>query len=166
MTLARLLELAALRWPEAEAVVEGDRRLCYAQLHASSVALGRAFHRLGVGAGDRVLIALRNRLEHVVAYWALQTIAAVPTPVNVRLAPAEMRGRAVSTYFVFAYVGLTLPVIGVGVASEYVGDVRAVLVCSIVLAVLCAFSMVSMRRARSGQQTSAASKSANGKHVA
>jgi len=33
-----------------------------------------------------------------------------------RLAPAEIRGRVVSTYFVFAYVGLTIPVIGVGIA--------------------------------------------------
>jgi MFS family permease len=65
-----------------------------------------------------------------------------------RLAPAEIRGRVVSTYFVFAYVGLTIPVIGVGIGSEHVGDFRAVLVCSIVLAVLCAFSAVGIRRAR------------------
>jgi MFS family permease len=65
-----------------------------------------------------------------------------------RLAPAEIRGRVVSTYFVFAYVGLTIPVIGVGIASEHVGDFRAVLVCSIVLAVLCAFSAIGIRRAR------------------
>src|SRR5207302_9989320 len=65
-----------------------------------------------------------------------------------RLAPAELRGRVVSTYFVFLYVGLTLPVIGVGMAAEDVGDLRAMLACAIVLAVLCAFSLVSMRRAR------------------
>jgi 2-furoate---CoA ligase len=91
VTLARLLELAALRWPRAEAVVDGGRRLTYAELHARATALGAGFRRLGVGRGDRVLIALRNRLEHVLAYWALQTIAAVPTPVNVRLAPAELQ---------------------------------------------------------------------------
>ena len=91
MTLARLLELAASRWPEAEAVVDGDRRLTYAQLHARARSLGTVFQRLGVAPGDRVLIALRNRLEHVIAYWALQTIAAVPTPVNFRFAPTEMR---------------------------------------------------------------------------
>ena len=65
-----------------------------------------------------------------------------------RLAPAALRGRVVSTYFVFAYVGLTIPVIGVGMASESVGDLRAVLACAVVLAVLCAFSLVGMRRAR------------------
>ncbi len=91
MTLARLLELAALRWPQAEAVVDGDRRLTYAQLHRQALALAAAFHRLGVAPADRVLIALRNRLEHVIAYWALQTIAAVPVPVNFRFAPTEMQ---------------------------------------------------------------------------
>ena len=91
MTLARLLELAARRWPGAEAVVDGDRRLTYAELHARARSLGAAFQTLGVGRGDRVLIALRNRLEHVLAYWALQTVGGVPTPVNFRLAAAEMR---------------------------------------------------------------------------
>ena len=91
MTLARLLELAALRWPQAEAVVDGDRRLTYAQLYRQALALGAAFHHLGVAPGDRVLIALRNRLEHVVAYWALQTMGGVPTPVNFRFTPTEMR---------------------------------------------------------------------------
>src|SRR5437763_12560615 len=67
-----------------------------------------------------------------------------------RLAPAGSRGRRVSTYFGFAYVGLTIPVIAVGIASEHVGDFRAVLVCSIVLAVLCAFSAVGIRRAAVG----------------
>ncbi len=64
-----------------------------------------------------------------------------------RLAPVQTRGRVVSTYFVFAYVGLAIPVIAVGIASEHVGDFRAVLVCSIVLAALCAVSMNGIRRA-------------------
>jgi 2-furoate---CoA ligase len=89
--MARLLELAALRWPAAEAVVDGDRKLTYADLHARARALGAAFQRRGVNPGDRVLIALRNRLEHVLAYWALQTIGGVPTPVNFRFAPTELR---------------------------------------------------------------------------
>src|SRR5262245_21354905 len=91
MTLARLLELAAARRPTAEAVVDGARRLDYAALLAQATRLGAGFHRRGVGPGDRVLIALRNRLEHVLAYWALQLIAAVPTPVSFRAAAGEMR---------------------------------------------------------------------------
>src|SRR4029453_1306450 len=91
MTLARRLELAAARRPSAEAVVDGSRRLDYATLLAQATSIGRAFCRRGVAPGDRVLIALRNRLEHVLAYWALQLIAAVPTPVSFRAAAGEMR---------------------------------------------------------------------------
>jgi MFS family permease len=67
----------------------------------------------------------------------------------VRLAPAEIRGRVVSTYFVFAYIGLTIPVIGVGIASQYEGDFRAVLVCAIVLAALSVGSMAAIYSAGS-----------------
>src|SRR5262249_20837844 len=90
VTLAGLLERAALRRPEAEAVVDGPIRLTYAELEARSVALARGFARLGVARGDRVLIVLRNRVEHVLAYWALQQLAAVATPVNFRLATDEL----------------------------------------------------------------------------
>jgi 2-furoate---CoA ligase len=91
LTLADLLQRAALRRPDAEAVVDGTRRLTYAELATRAQALGQGFGRLGVGRGDRVLIVLRNRLEHVLAYWALQTIGGVPTPVNFRLSAGELR---------------------------------------------------------------------------
>jgi MFS family permease len=57
-----------------------------------------------------------------------------------RLAPQESRAEVISTYFVFAYSGLIIPVVGVGFAVGYVGDFRAVLGCSVVLAVLCVLS--------------------------
>ena len=91
MTLAALLERAAHRRPHADAVVDGDRRLTYAELAARTRALAEGFRRLGVARGDRVLLVLRNRLEHVLAYWALQTLGGVPTPANFRLAPGELR---------------------------------------------------------------------------
>ena len=86
-----MLELAAHRRPHADAVVDGDRRLSYAELHARAHAVAQGFRTLGVAKGDRVLVALKNRLEHVVAYWALQTMGAVAAPVNFRLAAGEMR---------------------------------------------------------------------------
>jgi MFS family permease len=64
-----------------------------------------------------------------------------------RLAPAEIRGQVVSTYFVFAYVGLTVPVIAVGFGSQAFGDFRATLVCAVVLAVIALMSMAAIRRA-------------------
>jgi 2-furoate---CoA ligase len=91
LTLAQLVDRAALRYPEAPAVVDGARRLTYAQLATQVAAVGRGLADLGVGTGDRVLIALKNRLEHVLVYWALQRIGGVPTPVNFRLAARELR---------------------------------------------------------------------------
>ncbi len=64
-----------------------------------------------------------------------------------RLAPAEIRGQVISTYFVFAYVGLTVPVIAVGFGSQAFGDFRATLVCAVVLAAIALMSMAVIRRA-------------------
>jgi MFS family permease len=64
-----------------------------------------------------------------------------------RLAPPERRGQVISTFFVLCYCGLIIPVIGVGVASGFIGDFPAVLALSILLAILCMFSLVRIRRA-------------------
>lgn len=61
-----------------------------------------------------------------------------------RLAPPERRGQVVSTYFVLCYCGLIIPVIGVGVASGYIGDFASVLAFSILLAALSLFSLASI----------------------
>jgi MFS family permease len=63
-----------------------------------------------------------------------------------RVAPAQTRGQVISTFFVFAYLGLSLPVIGVGFGSQAFGDFRAVLVCAIALAVIALVSMAGIRR--------------------
>jgi MFS family permease len=63
-----------------------------------------------------------------------------------RLAPAETRGQVISTYFVFAYVGLTVPVIAVGFGAQAFGDFRATLACAIALAVIAVASMATIQR--------------------
>jgi MFS family permease len=64
-----------------------------------------------------------------------------------RLAPPGQRGQVVSAYFVLCYCGLAVPVVGVGVASIFIGDFRAVLAFSILLAALCLFSLAGIWRA-------------------
>jgi MFS family permease len=63
-----------------------------------------------------------------------------------RLAPAQTRGQVISTYFVFAYVGLTVPVIAVGFGAQAFGDFRAILGCAVVLAVIALASIATLRR--------------------
>jgi MFS family permease len=64
-----------------------------------------------------------------------------------RLAPPERRGQAISAYFMACYSGLIIPVIGVGVASGFIGDFAAVLAFSILIAALCLFALASIARA-------------------
>jgi MFS family permease len=63
-----------------------------------------------------------------------------------RLAPAETRGQVISTYFVFAYVGLTVPVIAVGFGAQAFGDFRATLAVAIALAAIALASIATIRR--------------------
>lgn len=73
-----------------------------------------------------------------------------------RVAPPAMRGQVVSTYFTFAYIGLTLPVIGVGFAAEQVGDFAAVLGCAAALTCLClAAGLIGRTRTQGGQADAA-----------
>jgi MFS family permease len=65
-----------------------------------------------------------------------------------RLAPPGERGRVISAFFVACYAGLIIPVIGVGVASEFISDFAAVLALSILLAGLCLFSLARIRNAQ------------------
>ena len=65
-----------------------------------------------------------------------------------RLAPPGQRGQVLSAYFVACYTGLIIPVIGVGVATEFISDFAAVLALSIVLAALCLLSLARISRAR------------------
>jgi hypothetical protein len=65
-----------------------------------------------------------------------------------RLAAAGRRGQVISAFFVACYAGLIIPVVGVGVASEFVSDFAAVLALSILLAALSLFSLAHIRNAR------------------
>jgi MFS family permease len=66
-----------------------------------------------------------------------------------RLAPPGQRSQAISAFFVACYAGLIIPVVGVGVASEFISDFAAVLALSILLAGLCLFALARIRTARS-----------------
>jgi MFS family permease len=52
------------------------------------------------------------------------------------LAPPNHRGEVLSSYFAVAYVGLTVPAIGLGMASDYVGAFVATLAFAAVIGVL------------------------------
>jgi MFS family permease len=63
-----------------------------------------------------------------------------------RLAPPGERGQTISAYFTACYCGVIVPVVGVGVATEFVSDFTAVLALSILLAVLSIASLATIQK--------------------
>jgi MFS family permease len=117
-----------------------SRRLVFFGLAAFLVAL--ALIVAGLSAASLVLFVIGALVGGV----ALGSIFLGSLSTATRLAPAAGRGRILSTFYVFCYVGLALPAIGVGFAVPYFGF-QAVLVCVIILAAVSVASMAGIRRA-------------------
>ncbi|MGH9130007.1 MAG: MFS transporter [Acidimicrobiales bacterium] len=141
--------------------------LIFATAVATQLALHRLASRVAMGAGLGWLLAglavimvglsqaslLAFVLGTAVSGVGVGLVFMGSLATANRLAPPERRGQVVSTYFVAAYLGLIIPVIGVGVASQHVGDFRATLVCSIVVAVLVAIAGGSLAKDTSGKRS-------------
>jgi MFS family permease len=67
-----------------------------------------------------------------------------------QLAPPEHRSQVISTYFVAANLGLIIPVISVGVASQHIGNLRATLICAVVITALVVFALINIARSHRG----------------
>lgn len=73
------LERTARRIPERCALVQGARRLSYADLDAASTLLAKSIVHSGVGRGDRVIILGENSVEAAEAFWAVLKADAIAT---------------------------------------------------------------------------------------
>ncbi|WP_380722297.1 non-ribosomal peptide synthetase [Saccharothrix hoggarensis] len=91
VTADELVRRTAQRAPDAVAVREGDVELTYAQLVCAAAEQARRLRELGVGRGDRVLIALDRSITEIVA--VLGTAWAGAAYVGVDLAQPEAQVR-------------------------------------------------------------------------
>ncbi|MFJ9176061.1 FadD3 family acyl-CoA ligase [Streptomyces sp. NPDC102360] len=81
---------AADRFGDAEAVVDGDLRLTFAELaERIRVAAGAYAHELGIRKGDRVALWAPNSADWIVAAFGLTAAGGVLVPVNTRFKDAE-----------------------------------------------------------------------------
>lgn len=80
--LHELISVSAGRSPEAIALVDGARRLTYAELDAQVTACAAGLMGLGLERGGRVGIYLDKRVETVVASFAAPAAGGVFVPVN------------------------------------------------------------------------------------
>ena len=58
-----------------------DRALTFAQFRTSILGAAGRLHELGLGTGDRVVLAIANSLEFPVAYFAIHATGAVAVPL-------------------------------------------------------------------------------------
>lgn len=77
-TIAAVVAASASARHDKLAVVDGERKVTYAQLVALVDRLAARLKREGLVASDRVVMQLPNSLEFVVAYLALTRIGAIP----------------------------------------------------------------------------------------
>ena len=86
----------ARRAPEREAIVEVDsgRRFTYAAFEARIARAVRWLERCGVGAGDRVVLALPNGAPYLELHFAVARLGAIDVPLNTRLAARNRAGIA------------------------------------------------------------------------
>lgn len=98
--VSELLAEAAERTPDAPALVEHRptgadgaverRERTWAQVDADAVAVARALSGAGLRAGHRVAVVMANRIDLVVAYFAVLRGGMVAVPVNPRSTPREI----------------------------------------------------------------------------
>jgi acyl-CoA synthetase (AMP-forming)/AMP-acid ligase II len=85
-----LVSGAARRAPDATAVVDGERRLTFAELHDRTGRLGTVLRQKGAQPGDRICLLAGNELEYLETQAACARSGFALVPLNTRLAVPEL----------------------------------------------------------------------------
>jgi HIP---CoA ligase len=113
-TIPAMVRDAASRCGDAEAVVDGGRRIDFATLGGMVDTAARALIASGVERGDRVAIWAPNSLEWIVAALGVTTTGAALVPINTRFRGAEaafvlQRSRARALFTVRGFLDTDFP---------------------------------------------------------
>jgi acyl-CoA synthetase (AMP-forming)/AMP-acid ligase II len=83
-TIPAVVHRGAERWPNDEAIVDGDVRLTYGDLETEVQQTARAFVASGLRPGDRACVWAPNTYKWIVAAFGLYTAGGVLVPLNTR----------------------------------------------------------------------------------
>ena len=83
-----IVEEGARQWPDRPALEHRGRTISYGELGALADAAAAAFHRAGIGRGDRVALLLPNTPAHPVAFFGALKAGAVVVHLSPLDAPA------------------------------------------------------------------------------
>ena len=82
LTVGQVLESAADQVPDKTAVVDGEQRKTYRELNSMVDALATGLTQIGFEKGDRVAIYMKNSIEFVAAFYALQKLGLIAVWIN------------------------------------------------------------------------------------
>jgi len=90
MLVADHLRNHAANRPQKTAVIEGDRRLTYAELDALADSFAALLRSRGVEQRDRVAILAPSGIDWITYYLGVQRCGATAVPLNWKLTPPEL----------------------------------------------------------------------------
>src|SRR3989337_2416210 len=89
-TLASLLEDAASRYGDREAVVLGDARLTYTEVNGAANQVANLLVERGIAPGDKVALSCPNLPYFPIVYYGILKAGATVVPLNVLLKGREV----------------------------------------------------------------------------
>ena len=87
MFVDNFLKNSASKYPDKTAIIHGNSRMAYSELLDRSMHLAASLQEHGLRRGDRVIIALNNSIEYLVAYFGIQLAGGVVVAVNPDIKP-------------------------------------------------------------------------------
>lgn len=88
--LASLLRASAAQTPDRPALIDGPRRLTWAEVDALVDKVAGGLREQGLHRGDRVALLLGNSIEFVIGYFAILRAGLVAVPMNPAYTAAEV----------------------------------------------------------------------------
>ena len=81
---------ASRYYPERTALVLGEARVTFRDLHDRVAGIAAALSKLGLGVGDRLAILLPNGPEYIELVYACGRLGVIVVPINTRLSAVEI----------------------------------------------------------------------------
>jgi len=89
ITLGQMIDRDAVAFPDRDAVIFGEHRWTYRELHEKVSQFACGLVKLGVKKDDKVGLWMHNFPEWIVAWFAIPKIGAVVVPMDTWYKPAE-----------------------------------------------------------------------------
>ncbi|MFI1212971.1 FadD3 family acyl-CoA ligase [Streptomyces sp. NPDC020802] len=118
LSIPNVVRIAARRFGDATAVVDGELRLTFRELADRMIQAVRSALALGIGPGDRVGLCAPNSAEWIVAALGIQGAGGVVVPLNTRFKSGEI------SYILRKSGARALFASASFLGTDYIGDLR------------------------------------------